>query len=104
MSGTLRCRSRLRLGVLLLLGERLGRLLDVAAAGLPAAEDQALELLEQVLAHREVAGVLVLGLELERIALQVIQLPAAVRVLDEQVAAGPDRAVAGCDDRARDLG
>src|SRR5262245_24624879 len=92
------------LRTLLLLGERLRWLLHVAAAVGAPAEDEPLELLQQELPHREIARVLVPALQLEGIALQVVELPARVRVLDQQVTAGADRAIAGRDDRARDLG
>ncbi len=58
----------------------------------------------QPLPHRGVAGVLVDGVDLEPVLEHVVDLAAPVAVLDQQVAAGADRAVAGRDDRPGDLG
>src|SRR5829696_123488 len=106
MPRNLRCGygRRLLAWVLLFLGQRLGRLLDVLAAVGALTQDQSLELLQQVLADGEVAGVLVLALQLQGVPLQVVELATAVRVLDEEVAPGPDRPVARSDDGAGDLG
>src|SRR4051812_41074353 len=90
--------------MLLPLEKYLGRLADLGRAVRARAADQRLELLQQEVAHREVARVLVAGLQLERVASEVIELAAPVRVLDQQVAARADRSVARRDDRAGDLG
>src|SRR5829696_2874518 len=90
--------------MLLALRENLGWLADLGRAVGARAPNEGFELLQQEVPNREVAGVLVLRLQLERIAGEVIELSAAVGVLDEQEPAGADRSVARRDDRSSDLG